>query len=122
MIKQINSTSRYVEVYSPSNRYIGSNSTDNMMVGSVRFNTSLQWLEVYDGSSWVAINSANATVSLTHEAESLLDWAKKKKADEEQLLAMAKDNPAIQDLLEQKKKLEEQIEVVKILTKTETTA
>lgn len=121
MIKQINSTSRYVDVYSPSNRYINSNTTNNMMVGSVRFNTSLQWLEVYDGSSWVAVNSANATISLTNEAESILDWAKKKKADEEQLIEMAKDNPAIQDLLAQKKKIEEQIEVVQILTKTETT-
>jgi hypothetical protein len=88
-----------------------------MNVGAVRFNTNIQMLEVYDGNRWIELNTSHANVGLTPDAENALDWAIRKRNEEMALEAKAKDNPAIADLLDQRKKIDEQIKIIEILTK-----
>jgi hypothetical protein len=88
-----------------------------MNVGDVRYNTSMQRLEVYDGNMWIELGTSHASVGLTPDAESALDWAIRKRNEEMALEAKAKDNPAIADLLNQRKTIDEQIKVIEILTK-----
>jgi hypothetical protein len=88
-----------------------------MNVGDVRYNTQMQRLEVYDGQMWLEINTSHASIGLTPDAEMALDWATKKRNEEMVLEAKAKDNPAIADLLNQRKTIDDQIKMIEILTK-----
>ncbi len=118
MIRTVSSAGRYVMVQGgfPSTTYINT-SSGYMNVGDVRFNTNIQMLEVYDGNRWVELNTSHANVGLTPDAENALDWAIRKRNEEMALEAKAKDNPAIADLLDQRKKIDEQIKIIEILTK-----
>jgi hypothetical protein len=77
----------------------------------------MQRLEVYDGNMWIELGTSHASVGLTPDAENALDWAIRKRNEETALEAKAKDNPAIADLLNQRKTIDEQIKVIEILTK-----
>lgn len=118
MIKTVNGMGRYVMVNGgmPATTYINT-SSGFMNVGDVRFNTNMQRLEVYDGNMWVELNSSHASIGLTTDAEYAIEWAIKKRSEELALEQKAKDNPAIADLLNQRKKIDEQIQVIEILTK-----
>lgn len=118
MIKTVNGTGRYIMVNGgfPATTYINT-SSGFMNVGDVRFNTNMQRLEVYDGNMWIELGTSHASVGLTPDAENALDWAIKKRNEEYMLEQKAKDNPAIADLLNQRKKIDEQIQVIEILTK-----
>ena len=118
MIRTVNGTGRYVMVNGgyPATTYINT-SSGYMNVGDVRFNTQAQCLEVYDGNRWIEINTSHASVGLTPDAEIAIDWAKRKLNEELALEQKAKDNPTIADLLNQRKKIDEQIQVIEILTK-----
>jgi hypothetical protein len=118
MIKTVNGQGRYIMVNGgfPAHTYINS-SSGYMNVGDVRYNTSMQRLEVYDGNMWIELGTSHASVGLTPDAESALDWAIRKRNEEMALEAKAKDNPAIADLLNQRKTIDEQIKVIEILTK-----
>jgi hypothetical protein len=66
---------------------------------------------------WLEINTSHASIGLTPDAEMALDWAIKKKNEDMVLEAKAKDNPAIADLLNQRKTIDDQIKMIEILTK-----
>lgn len=100
----------------PATTYINT-SSGYMNVGDVRYNTQMQRLEVYDGQMWLEINTSHASIGLTPDAEMALDWATKKRNEEMVLEAKAKDNPAIADLLNQRKTIDDQIKMIEILTK-----
>ena len=121
MLKTINSSSRYTVVHggTPAPTYIN-NVPGYMNVGDVRFNTNMQRLEVYDGQMWIEISTGYANVGLTPEAEMALDWATTKRNEELSLEYKAKNNPAIADLLKQRKTIDEQIKMIEILTKDNT--
>lgn len=93
---------------------IGSSTYINMSspsAGMVRYNGIN--MEVYDGAGWLNI-STTANISLNADTSGLLEWARKKR-DEEQKIEKLKDNPAIADLLKQKADIDEKIKIVEIL-------
>jgi len=119
MIKYITSTGKYMNVVGgPATNYIN-NYSGAQGIGNMRFNTSNQNLEVYDGSNWVTLNMGNATVGLNYRAEELLDWAEKKRQEELETQALAETNTTIRDLVNQIKEKQEQIRIVKTLIKEE---
>lgn len=67
--------------------------------GMVRYNTSNACMEVYDGHSWFTF-SGHAEVSLTPEAQRIMDWAKAKMAAEEKLAVMLERHPGLKDAWE----------------------
>jgi hypothetical protein len=101
MIKGINSNSQYVNVTGgyPSNMpYINAST---LSAGSLRYNPGSMNMEVYDGNSWMPINSNFATVDLPDWVKASLDWAHQRMLDEKKLdhlcdkypgLAKARDN------------------------------
>lgn len=102
----------------PSATYINP-SHGALNVGDVRYNTARQWLEVYDGNTWVQLSESHASIGLTPDAESALDWAINKRREETELEILALSNTAIADLLNQKKELDDKIKMVKTLVKDE---
>lgn len=80
-------------------------------VGNMRFNTVAQAIEVYDGNNWIQLGMSVATVGLNREAESLLDWARKKRDEELAWDSLAKDNQAVKIALENLNKAKQQLDV-----------
>jgi hypothetical protein len=111
MIKGITSSGRYLNVSSGSpSTYINSYS-GQVGVGNMRYNTSTQNTEVYDGSNWIALAGSFATVGLNPEAESLLDWARKKRDEELMWAGMAENNEAVKIALENLEKAKRQLDI-----------
>ena len=118
MIKGLTTGGKYTVVSSGnvSVPYINPN-MNNPIQGMMRISGSE--LQVFDGSSWIVMNTSYATVGLTGEAEALLDWARKKRNEEMERDLLAATNPTIKDLLEQIKEKEDQIKMVMTLIKKE---
>ena len=121
MIKTVNGSGRYIMVNGgyPATTYINT-SSGYMNVGDVRYNTQMQRLEVYDGQMWLEINTSHASIGLTPDAEMALDWAISKRNEDLALEHLAKTNPTIGDLVNQRKELDDKIKMVQILMKEET--
>lgn len=119
MIKNLLSSGKYISVLGGGATNYINNYTGAQGVGNLRFNTVNQTMEVYDGNNWIQLYLGNATIGLNAEAESLLDWAKKKRDEEIEIDLLAAANPTIKDLLGQIKEKEDQIQMVMTLIKKE---
>jgi hypothetical protein len=67
----------------------------------------------------MTLQMGHVNVGLNAEAESLLDWAKKKRDEEIEIDLLAAANPTVKNLLEQIKEKEDQIQMVMTLIKKE---
>lgn len=111
MIKSILSSGRYVQVtggQSPA-PYI---SPGSQSAGMMRYNTSSQCVEVYDGTGWQQLDGGYVNVGLNGEAESLLDWARQERDRQAKRDQMIKDNPALQKAWEAIKKAEDNFDIL----------
>jgi hypothetical protein len=106
--------------------YVSQN-INNPVTGMVRV-----WgndMQVFDGTAWIHMNTSYATVKLDTSAQIVLEWARKKMKEEEALLSLPSDHPAVkiakQNLNNAKaevKRLEEQLKVTEILIHEESTS
>ena len=93
MIGGIMPNGRYVTVSGGTpNPYI---SPGAVGAGMVRWNPNMNCMEVSDGNSWKTLSAGQVSVGLTGEAESLLDWARQKRDEEQQMQAMMDKYPAL---------------------------
>lgn len=115
MIKNITGGGKYMAVTGTAGSTYINNYNGASGVGMMKYNTATQNIEIYDGTNWIQMQSGYATVSMTPEAESLLDWAKQKRNEEMERERLAEISPAIKDLLNQIKEKEDQIKMVQTL-------
>lgn len=109
----------------PSLQYVNQN-VSNPMQGMIRV-----WgadMQVFEGTGWTNIQTSYATIELDTETKMLLEWAKKKKVEEELLITMPSDHPAVkaakQNLNKVKlkvRRLEDQLKITEILAHDEQT-
>ena len=102
MIKNLNSSSTYITVQNP---YLPTTYMNGMNVGQVRYNPTMQQLEVYDGSQWLMISNG-ATVGLSYEADSAIRWAIEKQQQEAELKIKIERYPALKDAYDKFKMME----------------
>jgi len=116
MIRGISQSGRYLSVIggSPSNPYIPSG---NQSAGMVRFNTNMNIMEVYDGSTWKDLGSSYSSIGLTPEAELLLDWVRNRMEEEREW--ENSNHPAVQAAAENLRKARQQVKITAILAKQE---
>lgn len=120
MIKSISSSSPFIIVSggNPGSTYIG-NYTSAPGIGNMRYNPNSQNIEVFDGNTWVILSSQHSSISLSSDAISLLEWARRKRDEEFERERLAETSPAIKDLITQIKDKEEQLKIVTTLLKEE---
>lgn len=94
-------------------------STGNGLVGQIRYNGSSQNLEVYDGNSWIMMNSAYPTIELSPHVQAVVAWAQTKMAEESRMRELAAKHPSVADALEALKRAEEQVKIVTALVDVE---
>lgn len=111
MLKNISSSGKYMYVHGGNASTYINHHNGSQGVGNVRYNTTNQNLEVYDGNNWVMINMDYAQIGLNSEAEALLDWASKKRDEEMAWKNLAKDNKAVKLALENLEQARQQLEI-----------
>jgi hypothetical protein len=123
MIKSITPNGRYITVSgSGASTYVNGYS-GAQGVGNMRFNTSTQNMEVFDGNSWVMLSMDYTSVGLNNEAESLLDWARKKRDEELAWQSLANDCEAVKIALTNLEKAKQQLDITaKLAREYETTS
>lgn len=114
MIKNITAQGRYVQVtgWHSAGPYI---SPGSQSAGMMRYNTSSQNIEVYDGMSWQQLDNNSIQVGLNGEAESLLDWARDERDRQYKREEMIRKNPALQKAMEAIKRAEENFDILAAL-------
>ncbi len=117
MIKDITASGRYVQVVGGSASTYVNGYSGSQGVGNMRYNTSNQNMEVYDGSNWITLNMGYASVGLNGEAESLLDWARKKRDEETEWYRLASNSEAVRIALQQLEQARERLELTAILAR-----
>lgn len=95
--------------------YNNSTSSNNTLVGQVRYNGSSQTMEVYDGTVWMSIQPAHPLVELSGEVQAILTWARAKIAEEARIQELADKHPSVADALAAVKYSEEQVKIVAAL-------
>jgi hypothetical protein len=111
MIKNITPIGRYMTVSGGNSSTYVNGYSGAQGVGNIRFNTSTQNMEVFDGNSWMTLNMDYASVGLNGEAESLLDWAREKRNEELAWNSLAKDNMAVKIALDNLEQARQQLDI-----------
>lgn len=78
--------------------------------GMVRWNPTYSRMEVYDGNTWLPMGAT--TVQLDYETQELLNWARQRRRQDQELEQLIKQSPAIRDL-------HEKLELTKALVRRE---
>ena len=102
----------FIQVQQYNQSYVGNNGPSS---GMVRFNTSNQSLEAYDGSTWINI-SASISIEMNYGAIDTLHWAMKKMTEEKRIAELADKHPMVADALATLKDASERLEVALALT------
>jgi hypothetical protein len=114
MIASITPSSQYITVsFSGNTTYVPNN---GQLAGQLRYNTSTQSIEIYDGISWIVMGQQYAVVDLGENTKSILEWARKKMCEEALLESYAAQHPAIRSALENYKEAEKQLLVMTMLS------
>ena len=111
MIKTVTSSGPHLIVQGgfPSTNYFNSGS-GYLNVGELRFNPNTQTIEVYDGQTWRELQQGHVQVGMTPSADKAINWALKKMSEEEELEALAKEYPMLEDAMRD-------VEVIKALVR-----
>lgn len=123
MISNVFPTGKYVQVSGGTASTYINNYSGSQGVGNMRYNTSNQRMEVFDGNNWQQLNMGSASVGLSPEAESLLDWAQKKRNEEMAWQSLAKENQAVKIALDNLEQARRQLDITaKLAREHETTS
>jgi len=87
-------------------------------LGNIRFNTTNQNLEVYDGTMWHPIQMDTVNVSLTPDAVAAIAWASQQRHDEMKIKELAERHPAVADQVAAVQEAEEKLRMVTLLVQT----
>ena len=115
MIKNVHGTGQYLVVYTNNASNYINNYSGSQGVGNMRFNTSNQTMEVYDGVTWQILKMGETTVSLTQDAVEALDWVKQKREEERKLKELAEKYSAVADQMAAVCKAEEKLRMIAAL-------
>jgi hypothetical protein len=91
---------------------MNSYSSTSIPVGTIRYNGQNYNFEVYDGYNWATLPNNHTMIELDKETKEILEWAKAKCAEENYLVNKYRDNPTIQDLLKERKNIDEKIQMI----------
>lgn len=100
MIKGLNTSGRYITVQGGAPNAGPYISPGAVGAGMVRYNSNMNQLEVNDGNTWQTLATSYATIELTPETESLLNWAREQRSRQLEREQRIKNNPALKKAYE----------------------
>lgn len=93
-----NNSGRWMHVVPNATPYVN-NYSGQSGAGMMRYNTSINCVEITDGMSWHQYRPG-ATVDLSSDAQNALDWAYRKMQEEQRLSQLMAQHPGLRDLHE----------------------
>lgn len=67
--------------------------------------------EVYDGSSWLGMQSGFPIIELDHETREILQWAQNRMVEEQRMMALGAQHPAVADALAARQRAEDAVRI-----------
>jgi hypothetical protein len=118
MLKGLNTGGRYLEVRGGSaSTHVGRNYNSGAHnQGQMMYDLDAQCMKVFDGSSWIVLAGSYATVELSYEAQSLLDWTRVKKDEEHMRSKLIEEHPHLKEAHEALKNEQEKFELLVTLS------
>lgn len=83
--------------------------TTRPSAGMVRYNAGN--IEVYDGGSWLVMQSSYPIIELDHETREILQWAQNRMVEEERMKALSAQHPAVADALAARERADEAVRI-----------
>ena len=120
MIKGINSSTRYISVSGgTSSTYISKSyvASQTGFLGDVMYDLDNQCFKIYDGQQWQQYHGQYATIELTSDTCTLLEWVREKRNHELELERKAEENVTLRALLQERDELDRQILMTEQLVK-----
>jgi hypothetical protein len=118
MIRNVYGSGRYLTALNNSATNYMNNFSGAQGLGNMRFNTTNQSVEVYDGQMWQPMQMTDVSLMLTGDAVDAIAWADQKRQEEMKIKALAEQHPAVADQLaavrEAEEKLRMTVELIKI--------
>lgn len=68
-------------------------------------------LEVYDGSSWLPLQSSYPTIELDGVTVEVVQWARRRMEEEKRMLELARNHPTVADALAAQQRAEEAVRI-----------
>jgi hypothetical protein len=68
-------------------------------------------LEVYDGSSWLPLQSSYPTIELDGVTQEALQWTRRRMEEEKRMLELAKTHPTVADALAARERADEAVRI-----------
>ena len=68
-------------------------------------------LEVYDGSSWLPLQSSYPTIELDGVTQEAIQWTRRQMEEEKRMLELARNHPTVADALAAKERAEEAVRI-----------
>jgi hypothetical protein len=118
MIKHVYGSGRYLTTTNNGATNYMNNFSGAQGLGNIRFNTTHQGLEVYDGQMWQPILMDTVNLSLTHDAVEAIDWVNRKRVEEMKIKELAEKYPAVADQLAAVLEAEEKLRMITLLVQT----
>lgn len=112
MIKGITANSPWVTVQNGNTSNYINNYSGAQGVGNLRFNTTNQNMEVWDGNNWVQLSMSYASVDLSPEAQVLLNWAQQERNRQLKRQQLINDNPALKKAYEAIQRAEANFDII----------
>lgn len=85
--------------------------------GMVRYNNNN--IEIYDGSSWLPMQSSYPQIELDSNAQAALAWAREKMAEEARIKELAAKHPTVADALLARDRAEDAVRIAVALCDTQ---
>jgi len=94
--------------------YVGPNS-NNPITGMLRIHGTE--MEVFNGSNWQVLSTSYATVGLDQDVLDIVQWARKKRDQENEWYKLASNNEAVRIALDQLEQAKTRLELTTILAR-----
>ena len=111
MIKHVYGSGRYIVTTNNGVSNYMNNYSGAQGLGNMRFNTTTQSVEVYDGQMWHPLQMDTVNLSLTPDAQDAIAWADQKRHEEIRMQTLAEKHPAVADLVAAVRDAEEKLRV-----------
>jgi hypothetical protein len=74
-------------------------------------------MQVFDGTTWIPMNTSYATVGLDQDVLDIVHWARKKRDEEIMWQSLAKDNKAVKIALDNLEQARQQLDITAKLSR-----
>ena len=91
--------------------------TTRASAGMVRYTNGN--IEVYDGASWLPLQSSYPQIELDNETQEILRWAQSRMVEEQRMQALAKSHPTVADALLARDRAEDALKIATALCNTQ---